>query len=168
MHLSYEKVKTSQDTTKSYPKRVELKMQRKKNKAMPLKCCLQHNLLFGSAACSGQASKEHIQYSSCERGSQFLAGRRHDDLCWVSCGISEKSLQAQFMPWGQALPPGQDSPLQPAKNPTAWEWSFYLIDNIQGEQDREKQGQNNQCLKKPTVNLLLRICQDSGFPGVFI
>lgn len=59
MHLSYEKMKRFQDTAKNYLKRTALKMQRKKNKAMPLKCCLQHNLLFGSAVCSGPA-REHI------------------------------------------------------------------------------------------------------------
>lgn len=139
-HLSYEKVKRSQDTTKSYPKRAELKMQRKKNKAMPLKCCLQHSLLFGSAVCSGPASEEHILYSSYERGSQFLAGRRHNDLCWVSCGISEKCLQAQLMPWGQTLPPGQYSPLQPAKNLTAGEWSFCLIDRHSGRAGQRRAG----------------------------
>lgn len=56
MHLSYEKVKRSQDTIKNYPKRAALKMQRKK-KPMALKCCLQHNLLFGSVVCSGPARK---------------------------------------------------------------------------------------------------------------
>lgn len=57
MHLSYEKVKRSQDTIKSYSKRAVLKMQRKKNRTMLLQCCLQHNLLFGSAVCSGTASE---------------------------------------------------------------------------------------------------------------
>lgn len=56
MHLSYQKVKRSQDTAKNYPKRAVLKMQGRKNKSMLLKCCLQHNLLFESVVCSGSAS----------------------------------------------------------------------------------------------------------------